>query len=163
MLILLALSILGAAGLLLLPARGAALAGVLPLTMGIGALVRAHSRHRTHAPVGRGGRQSGTWAVALLSVTCGGDNVALYSPLLAQAWFPGGLVVVAVFAALVPVMCGLAVFLARRAVGLSRPPGGDARHGLPGVPDHGRPVRPEGRAGLTFLLRKAQVHPGLAL
>jgi len=118
LLVLLSLSALGAAGLLLLPARGTALFGLLPVGMGVHALVRARARKRNDPPVERVGRRSGTLAVALLAITCGGDNLAVYSPLLAHAGFPDALVVIAVFVALVPPMCALAGWLSRRAIGL---------------------------------------------
>ncbi|MCX4750393.1 cadmium resistance transporter [Kitasatospora sp. NBC_01287] len=115
LLVLLALSALGAAGLLLLPARGAALVGLVPLTLGVRALLR-----RGPQPVAPATGRAGTGAVALLALTCGADNVAVYTPLLARAGFPGALVPVAVFAALVPVLCGLALWLARRTASLGR-------------------------------------------
>ncbi|MQS15526.1 hypothetical protein F7Q99_25460 [Streptomyces kaniharaensis] len=115
LLVLLLVAVLGAAGLLLLPHRVAALLGVVPLVLGIRQLVRRGGP----AASGPGPARSGTRAVALLSITCGADNVAVYSPLLAQARFPDALVVAVVIAVLVAPMSVLAWWLARGGVRLA--------------------------------------------
>ncbi len=100
-----ALSVIGAVGLLVVPERWVGLLGVIPLALGIRGLL-----HRSDdQPV----MVAGVLGVAGVTLANGADNISVYVPLFRKV---GGtsLVYIAVFMVFVVVWCAIAAFLARR-------------------------------------------------
>lgn len=102
---LVAVSALAAAGLAAVPGRWVGLLGLVPLVLGArGLLALRHRRPGDPAvPVVRG-----VGGVATLTVANGGDNVAVYIPLLHGAGAADTAVTVVVFAVLVGIWCAAA-------------------------------------------------------
>ena len=107
----LAVSVVVAAGLADVPGAWVGLLGLVPLGLGVRGLVRA----ARGAPVAEVvPRADGVGRVALLTVAGGGDNVAVYVPLLHALGASDGAVTVVVFLVMVGAWCVLAAFVARR-------------------------------------------------
>jgi cadmium resistance protein CadD (predicted permease) len=106
---LVAVSAAAAAGLTLLPDSWIRFLGLVPLALGVLGALRAWR--------GRGGGDEGApiaggvWAVAGVTIANGGDNIAVYTPLLRTAGLGDAAVMVAVFAVLVAVWCAAAGWL----------------------------------------------------
>ncbi|MEY9870716.1 cadmium resistance protein CadD (predicted permease) [Streptacidiphilus sp. MAP12-33] len=114
--VILAVSVAAALGASFLPRTALPYLGLLPLALGLRA-ARQSWRHRA-APgeAAPRSRQSGprTLEVAALTLANGGDNIGVYTPVLATAG-PGGIAVyAAVFLALVAVWCLAGRYLATR-------------------------------------------------
>ncbi len=107
-----ALSAGGAAVLTEFPVWAVGLLGLVPIALGIRGFVELHRRRRdgTPRPEPIGG---GFFAAALVTVGNGGDNLAVYIPLLRQGSPLGGLLAVAWLLALDVGLCGLAVVVGR--------------------------------------------------
>jgi cadmium resistance protein CadD (predicted permease) len=106
-----ALSAGGAAVLTAFPVWAVGLLGLVPIALGIRGIV-ALRRHRHDAgrpePVG-----GGFFAAALVTIGNGGDNLAVYIPLLRQGSPAAGGLAVAWLLALDVGLCGLAVVVGR--------------------------------------------------
>lgn len=106
---LVAASALVAAGLAVVPDRWIGLLGLIPLLLGIRALIQ------TLRSRGDGGPPPAvaTTALAVAGVTIanGADNIAVYTPVLRTIGVTDSLITVAVFAALVAVWCAAAAWL----------------------------------------------------
>lgn len=99
---LVAISLLGALGLTIVPDRWVGLLGLVPLALGVRGLVRAF---RTDGPVGETSSPTGPLAVAGVTIANGADNISVYTPIF-RTMSPGDTIVtVAVFAVLVAVWC----------------------------------------------------------
>ncbi|MBP2320262.1 cadmium resistance protein CadD (predicted permease) [Kibdelosporangium banguiense] len=109
----LAVSIVGALGVGLLPEAVLPYLGFLPLLLGIRAAWRVW-RERNAEDGEAEERPAGVLPVAAVTFANGGDNIGVYVPVFATAG-PGGLVVFAVvFLILVGVWCAAGRFLATR-------------------------------------------------
>jgi cadmium resistance protein CadD (predicted permease) len=105
--ILVAISAIGAVGLVVVPTRWVGLLGVIPVALGIRALAR---RDESRA-VGSAGS---VFSVIGLVVADGADNVAVYTPVFRHLGPAQSLGYTLVFAVLAAVWCVLAARLARR-------------------------------------------------
>ncbi|MEU1607311.1 cadmium resistance transporter [Micromonospora matsumotoense] len=102
---LVAAGLVGAAGLLVVPDPWTGLLGLLPIALGVRALLARTDDDAPPAVVG------GLLGVAGVTVANGADNIAVYVPVF-RALDPGtGLVYLLVFAVLVAVWCGVAAML----------------------------------------------------
>jgi cadmium resistance protein CadD (predicted permease) len=102
---LVAISVVAAVGLVIVPDRWIGLFGVIPLALGVRGLMRG----KEHGTV----IVKTTTGVAAITIANGADNVSVYTPVFRQAGW-GALVYVAVFAVLVAVWLVAAAFLATR-------------------------------------------------
>ena len=102
---LVAVSVIAAVGLVIVPDRWVGLFGLIPLGLGVRGLVRGSE----HGPV----MVRSTIGVAGITIANGADNVSVYTPLFRQAGW-GTLVYVAVFAVLIAIWLAAAAFLASR-------------------------------------------------
>ncbi|MEV4418145.1 cadmium resistance transporter [Catellatospora sp. NPDC049609] len=98
-----------AAGLAVVPDRWVGLLGLVPLALGVTALVRSL---RARA----GGAEppavaTGALAVAGVTIANGADNIAVYTPVFRTVGVTDSLVTIAVFAVLVAVWCLAATWL----------------------------------------------------
>ncbi len=102
---LVAVSALAAAGLATVPERWVGLLGLVPLVLGVRGLLALRRRRAGEpaVPVVRG-----LGGVAALTVANGGDNVAVYIPLLHRSSGADTAITVVVFAALVGIWCAAA-------------------------------------------------------
>jgi cadmium resistance protein CadD (predicted permease) len=106
---LVAVSAATAAGLTLIPDPWIRFLGLVPLSLGVLGALRAWR--------GRGGGDEGApvaggvWAVAGVTIANGGDNIAVYTPVLRTAGLADAAVMIAVFAVLVAVWCAAAGWL----------------------------------------------------
>jgi cadmium resistance protein CadD (predicted permease) len=107
-----ALSAGGAAVLTAFPVWAVGLLGLVPIALAIRGFVALGRRRRDASqpePVG-----GGFFAAALITVGNGGDNLAVYIPLLRQGSPAAGVLAVAWLLALDVGLCGLAVIIGRR-------------------------------------------------
>jgi cadmium resistance transport/sequestration family protein len=97
------LSLLGSLGALVVPKEWIGLLGLVPILLGVRALLRLRKgpQERGEGPVG----VSGTWGVAAVTFANGGDNIGIYVPHFAGAGFTRASVIVAVFFLLVAAWC----------------------------------------------------------
>jgi cadmium resistance protein CadD (predicted permease) len=103
---LVAVSVLAAAGLRLLPDRWVGLLGVVPLALGVRGLLRGNHDDRDMV--------NGFAGVVGVTVANGADNVSVYTPLFREAgWGTVGYAIV--FAVMVVIWLATAEFLASRA------------------------------------------------
>ena len=101
---LVALSILGSLGVLILPEEWVGLLGLVPIFWGVRALVRLRGDsedEEERKPI----EGSGIWGVAAMTFVNGGDNIGIYVPLFASVGYIRMGVIVSVFFALVAVWC----------------------------------------------------------
>ena len=105
--VLIAASMLGAAGLQLLPGWGIGLMGLIPLALGVREIMQnakntGEERTLTAASILR---------VALLAVANGADNIGVYAPLFAGYDVTEKLLCVLLFMVMTVVLCALAALL----------------------------------------------------
>ena len=98
---LVALSVLGSLGGLVVPEEWIGLMGMVPIFLGIRGLVRLRDESEENKPTER----SGIYSVATVTFANGGDNIGIYVPLLASVGFARMGIIVFVFLALVAVWC----------------------------------------------------------
>ena len=110
--LLLLLSILGAAGATLLPDDAIRWLGLLPLALGLHAGWTALRERRSVAEEAPVRRAVGWWTVAGVTFANGGDNVGVYVPAFAQLEAAEVALFVAVFLGLVALWCLLAARIA---------------------------------------------------
>jgi len=109
----LAVSVVGALGAGLLPARLVPFLGLVPIALGLKAAWQAW-RDRDEGDEERPGGAPGVWSVAAVTFANGGDNVGVYVPVFAVAG-PGAMAAyAAVFLLGVAVWCAAGWFLATR-------------------------------------------------
>ena len=110
---LVAVSLGAAAGLLVVPERWIGLIGLVPLALGLWALIRPEHEEAPTAI-------RGWWAVAALTVANGADNLAVYIPVFRTIGPAQSALTIAVFAVLVGLWLALASWLGghRRVVDL---------------------------------------------
>ncbi|MGW5108516.1 cadmium resistance transporter [Nocardia sp. NPDC004123] len=102
-----AVSGLAALGLCAVPVEWIGLLGVVPLSLGIGMLVRARRRcDRTPPAAG-----TGLWSVVGLTVANGGDNISVYTPAFRIMGTADALLTVMVFAILTAAWCSAGMVL----------------------------------------------------
>lgn len=112
--VLVAISVLAALGLTVVPDRWVGLLGLIPLGLGIRGLVRANRDRRD--PVGAGDDPRpviarGALPVAAITIANGADNISVYTPMLRTLGLANALVTAAVFAALVAAWCAAGAWL----------------------------------------------------
>lgn len=102
---LVALSVLGSLGVLVVPAEWIGLLGLVPMFLGVRAALRTlqggTEEERKEQPV----EGSGVYGVAAVTFANGGDNIGIYVPLFASIGFARMGTIVVVFFALVAVWC----------------------------------------------------------
>lgn len=107
--VLVAASALAAAGLAVVPDRWVGLLGLVPLALGVRALVRSlRARADGAEPPAVA---TGALAVAGVTIANGADNIAVYTPVFRTVGPADSLVTIAVFAVLVAVWCLAAAWL----------------------------------------------------
>lgn len=106
-----AVSLVVAAGALLLRPEWVGFLGLAPIAVGVKMLLAARGRDREPARPASAAR--GALAVAAVTFANGGDNVAVYVPLFARRGWGETAAILAVFAVMVGVWCLLAGRLAR--------------------------------------------------
>ncbi|WP_230687246.1 cadmium resistance transporter [Catellatospora vulcania] len=102
-------SALAAAGLTVVPDRWVGLLGLIPLLLGVRALIQTLRSRGDGGPA----PAVATTALAVAGVTVanGADNIAVYTPVFRTVGVTDSLVTVAVFAVLVAVWCAAAAWL----------------------------------------------------
>jgi cadmium resistance protein CadD (predicted permease) len=115
--VLVAVALVGSAGLLALPPEVTGLLGLVPIVLGVRGLLalRAAGGDGEGEPVGA---LSGWRPVAGVTVAGGADNIAIYAPLFATAGGEGTAVTVVVFFLLVGVWCAVGRIVGSRPVPL---------------------------------------------
>jgi cadmium resistance transport/sequestration family protein len=98
---LVALSVLGSLGVLVVPEEWIGLMGMVPILLGIRGLVRLRDEYEENKPTER----SGIYGVATVTFASGGDNIGIYVPLFASVGFARMGIIVFVVLALVAVWC----------------------------------------------------------
>lgn len=109
--VLLVVSLAGAAGLRAVPGGWVHLLGILPLALGVRGFFQAARK-----PAGEEEKPivaAGAFTVATITVTNGGDNISVYLPLFRQLDFTQSAVTIAVFLILLAVWCGVALLAGR--------------------------------------------------
>jgi cadmium resistance protein CadD (predicted permease) len=104
---LVAISAVAAAGLVVVPKRWVGLAGVIPLALGVRALLQQDGTPPTTTPPNLAG-------VVGLIVANGADNVAVYTPVFRHLGPGASLFYALIFAVLSAALCVIAAWLARR-------------------------------------------------
>jgi cadmium resistance transport/sequestration family protein len=108
--VLVAISVIGALGLTVVPDRWVGLLGLVPIALGVRRLLKARLATREAAaasPVVAGGLVS----VAAVTIANGADNTSVYTPAFRTLGSTDSLVTVAVFATLIAAWCGTASWL----------------------------------------------------
>ena len=95
------IALVAALGLTLLPDRWVGLLGLIPLAMGVRALIAA-LRNGSEAPPPVA---TGLVSVAAVTIANGSDNIAVYTPVFRTIGLGDTLITIAVFAALTAVWC----------------------------------------------------------
>jgi len=95
------LSLLGSLGALVVPREWIGLLGIVPIFLGVRALVGPRGGREEDGPLG----VSGAWGVASVTFANGADNLGVYVPLFAGTGFARAGIIVAVFLALVALWC----------------------------------------------------------
>ena len=101
---LVALSILGSLGVLIVPEEWIGLLGLVPIFLGIRALTHLRGNaedEEERKPI----EGPGIWGVAAVTFANGGDNIGIYVPLFASVGYTRMGMIVPVFFALVAVWC----------------------------------------------------------
>ncbi|MFI9384143.1 cadmium resistance transporter [Kutzneria sp. NPDC052558] len=106
----LAVSVLGALGVGLLPSSVIPYLGLLPLALGLHAAWQLFRSRDSDEPPD----SAGVLQIAAVTFANGGDNIGVYVPVFAAAGFGGMVGYVAVFVAGVALLCGAGWFLASR-------------------------------------------------
>lgn len=99
---LVALSVLGSLGVLIVPEEWIGLLGLVPVFLGIRALTHLMGDPEDDRKPVEG---SGIWGVATVTFANGGDNLGIYVPLFASVGFVRMGIIVFVFFSLVAVWC----------------------------------------------------------
>ena len=111
--VILAVSVVASVGATFLRPEWVGFLGLAPFALGVKALMSL--RHPNEAP--HLARKSwGLLAIATITVANGGDNIAVYAPLLAGRSAVHVAVMILVFVAMIPLWCWLALRLVRLAV-----------------------------------------------
>ena len=105
--VLVAVSLLGAAGLQLLPSWAVGLMGLIPIALGVKEIFAGAKKDKGSAPVA-----ASILRVALLAIANGADNVGVYAPLFAGYDLGQKLLCILLFAVMTVVWCAMAAVLA---------------------------------------------------
>lgn len=108
---LVALGLAGAEILRAVPLRWVGLLGLVPIALGVRELLRMRRGREDAAAV----RMDNVMAVALMTLTNGGDNVSVYVPLFRRLDVGGTALTLLVFAVLIAVWCAAALVIGRYA------------------------------------------------
>jgi cadmium resistance protein CadD (predicted permease) len=108
--VLVAVSVVAALGLTIVPDRWVGLLGLVPLVLGVRGLLSA-VRSRRADGVPPAVMATGFLSVMGVTIANGGDNVTVYTPLFRSTGLGGALITVAVFAAGVALWCVSASWL----------------------------------------------------
>lgn len=111
--VIVAVSVVASAGATFLRPEWVGFLGLAPFALGVKALVSL--RHQSEAPR-LAEKTWGLLSIATITVANGGDNIAVYAPLLAGRSAAHVATVIIVFAAMIPLWCWLALRLVRLAV-----------------------------------------------
>lgn len=104
---LVALSVVAALGLTIVPDQWVGLLGFIPMAMGIIALVRAR-RHDAHDDEGDSAlRAGGFLGVAGITFANGGDNIAIYTPVFRTMSSGAAATTIGVFLVMVAIWCAV--------------------------------------------------------
>jgi len=106
--VLVAVSVVAALGLTILPDRWVGLLGLFPLALGIRGLIRAARAHDGAAPPPVA---SGLLQVAGVTIANGADNISVYTPLFRTIGVGDSVLTIGVFAVLVAVWCAAGAWL----------------------------------------------------
>ena len=99
---LVALSVLGSLGVLIVPEEWVGLLGLVPIFLGIRALMQLREEsEEDRKPI----ESSGIWGVATVTFANGGDNIGIYVPLFASVGYASMGIIILVFFALVAAWC----------------------------------------------------------
>lgn len=119
--VLVAISLLGFFGSLILPNVWMDICGFIPIAIGLNRLVNLHEddsdEHLAASSVSLGNRSflsSQIYSVAFLTIAIGGDNIGIYTPLFANTKFTSLLVILSVFFVLVRILCYVARLLSHQ-------------------------------------------------
>ncbi len=108
--VLVAASVLAAAGLAVVPDRWVGLLGLIPFGLGLRGLIHAIRAHGDdEAP--RPKLATGWLSVAGVTIANGGDNISVYTPMFRTIGVAASVVSIAVFAALVALWCAAGSWL----------------------------------------------------
>lgn len=108
--LLVAVSVMAALGLTIVPDRWVGLLGLVPIALGVRGLVAAlRARGRHEAP--SVSVASGLAAVVGVTIANGADNISVYTPMFRSIGFTAILITVAVFGLLVGVWCAAGSWL----------------------------------------------------
>jgi len=110
---LVAISVLAAAGLTIVPDKWVGLLGLIPLGIGLVGLVRALRRRGDDDDDDDDSavRAGGVLGVAGITIANGADNISLYTPVFRTTPIPDTVLTIAVFLVLVAVWCLVARFV----------------------------------------------------
>ncbi|WIE57998.1 cadmium resistance transporter [Curtobacterium sp. MCLR17_031] len=108
---LVAISVLAAAGLTIVPDQWVGFLGLIPLGIGLVGLIRALRRRGEDDDDDAAVRAGGLLGVAGITIANGADNISLYTPVFRTAPIPDTVVTIAVFLVLVAVWCLVARFV----------------------------------------------------
>ncbi|KQO64133.1 cadmium resistance transporter [Curtobacterium sp. VKM Ac-2865] len=109
---LVAISVLAAAGLTIVPDQWVGFLGLIPLGIGLVGLIRAlRRRGEDDDDDDAAVRAGGLLGVAGITIANGADNISLYTPVFRTAPIPDTVVTIAVFLVLVAVWCLVARFV----------------------------------------------------
>jgi cadmium resistance transport/sequestration family protein len=109
---LVALSLAGYFGALVVPLEWIGLLGLVPIALGVRAFLRRHEPADDAPPAGMAGRP--VLGVAAVTFANGGDNIGIYTPLFAASKLQALTVTLTVFFCLLGLWCWLGARLARQ-------------------------------------------------
>jgi cadmium resistance protein CadD (predicted permease) len=105
--ILVAVSASAAAGLVIVPVRWVGLLGLIPIALGLRGLWQSRSHHgKDTAPL-----PTGPFGICLITISNGGDNLSVYTPLFRTIGTGAAVLTIAVFFVLVVPWCAAAAVL----------------------------------------------------
>lgn len=107
---LVAISVIAAAGLTLVPDEWVGLLGLVPLSIGVYGLIRT-LRRRDDDDDESAIRAGGLLGVAGITIANGADNISLYTPVFRTTPIPDTVIIIIVFLMLVAVWCIVARFI----------------------------------------------------
>lgn len=105
---LVAISVVAAAGLTIVPDEWVGFLGLIPLAIGVYGLIRTLRRRGDDDDDDEGAiRAGGLLGVAGITIANGADNISLYTPVFRTNPIPDTIITIVVFLVLVAVWCGL--------------------------------------------------------
>ena len=108
---LVAISVIAAAGLTIVPDQWVGFLGLIPLAIGVYGLIRTLRRRGDDDDDDSAISAGGLFGVAGITIANGGDNISLYTPVFRTTPVPDTIVTIIVFLVLVAVWCLVARFV----------------------------------------------------